>query len=396
MKITRPFLPLVVALALVVAGLVSVPVCAQDGPPLDEAGFVTTLGDDTLAVEQFRRTPARVEATVVLRTPQTTITRYQLDLGEGDAFDRYEATTRRPGASDEAAPLRRVVVVPEGDSLRMTVTEEGETIVRSVGGDAEALPFIDMVHWPFDLMLERAQASGEERITQPLFTERGVLSFTVAADEGSRMTVTHPFRGTMEVETGAEGRLQTLDAGATTRKLVVRRVEEVDLEALTQRYRAMDEAGASFGPLSGRGETVAVVDGATIAVDYGQPAQRGRELFGALVPWGERWRTGANRATHFSTDRDLMMGDLRVPAGEYTLFTIPEPGGGTLIVNRQTGQGGTTYDETQDLGRIPMTRSERAEPVELFTIAIDDAGEGGTLELQWGRTAFAVPFIVAE
>ncbi|MEP0547758.1 MAG: DUF2911 domain-containing protein [Rhodothermales bacterium] len=362
------------------------------GPAMaqDRAAFVTTLGADTLAVERFWQTEDGVEADVVLRTPRTTRTQYRLTLDADGDVARYEAVTRTPG---EDEPTRRVVAEPEGDSLVVRVTEGAEMGTRRVVRVAGALPFIDMVHWPFELMLTRA--AGRD-IAQPLFTERGTLDFEVGTDAAGRRTVTHPFRGTMTVETDAEGRLQSLDAGATTRALTVTRTDGVDLDALTDRFAARDAAGQPFGPLSGRGETTAQVGGATISVDYGQPARRGRDLFGALVPWGELWRTGANRATHLTTDRDLVLGGLAVPAGQYTLFTIPEPDGGVLIVNRETGQNGNSYDPSRDLGRVPMTRSERAESVEPFTIEVAETADGGALRLVWGNDAFTVPFSVAE
>ena len=372
-------------LLLPLALLLFCPAVAQD-----HAAFVTTLGADTLAVERFWQTDDGVEADVVLRTPRTTRTHYTLALDETGDVARYEAVTHTPG---EDEPTRRIVAEPEGDSLVVRVTEGAETGTRRVARVSGALPFIDMVHWPFELMLTRAVGRDG---TQPLFTERGTLDFKVGTDEAGRRTVTHPFRGTMTVETDAEGRLQSLDAGATTRALTVTRADDVDLDALTDRFAARDAAGHPFGPLSGRGETVAEVGDATLAVDYGQPLRRGRELFGALVPWGELWRTGANRATHFTTDRDLVLGDLAVPAGSYTLFTIPEPDGGVLIVNRETGQNGNAYDASQDLGRVPMARSERAESVEPFTIEVAETADGGELRLVWGNDVFTVPFVVAE
>lgn len=352
--------------------------------------FVTTLGTDTLAVERFWQTEDGMEAEVVLRTPRTTRTYYTLTLDEAGDVTRYEAVTSAPG---EAGPRRHVVTEPEGDSLAVRVTEGAETSTRRVARTPGALPFIDMVHWPFELALTRSV--GQDR-TQPLFTERGTVDFELGTDEAGRRTITHPFRGTMTAETDAEGRLQKLDAGATTRALTVTRTDDVDLDAIAERFAARDAAGQPFGPLSGRGETIAEVDGATIAVDYGQPMRRGRELFGALVPWGQVWRTGANRATHFTTDRALLLGGLDVPAGQYTLFSIPEPDGGTLIVSRETGQNGNSYDESQDLGRVPMTRSELAESVEPFTIEVVDTTTGGALRLVWGHDAFTVPFSVAE
>lgn len=369
---------------LLLFALLALPAAAQ------EAAFVTTLGADTLAVERFWMTDDGMEADVVLRTPGTTRTHYVLTLDEAGDIARYEAVTHAPG---EDGPRRHVVAAPEGDSLAVTVTADGETSTRRVVRAPGALPFIDMVHWPFELALTRSV--GQDG-TLPLFTERGTVDFEVGTDEGGRRTLTHPFRGTMTVETDAEGRLQSLDAGATTRALTVTRAADVDLDALAERFAARDAAGQPFGPLSGRGETVAEVGGATIAVDYGQPMRRGRELFGALVPFGEVWRTGANRATHFTTDRDLMLGGLDVPAGQYTLFTIPEPDGGMLIVNTETGQNGNAYDESQDLGRVPMVRSEQTESVEPFTIEVIETTDGGALRLVWGHDAFTVPFSVVE
>lgn len=382
-------------LVCMVAGLAACSSASSNTNP-DQAAFVTLLGQDTLAVEVFEHTPQGMEATVVLRTPRTTVQRYRLNLGAEGAFQHMETEIREPGSPGNADLLVEETYVIEGDSLKVTVTENGQTETRAIAGHGQMLPFLDMIHWPFDLMLMRAHASGQDSVTQDLFTGRGSLPFVVRRTSEGAMTATHPFRGTMAVDVDDEGRLLKLDAGATTRKLIVTRVpaSEVDIEAIAARFAAADAAGMPFGALSGRGETTAQVKGATITVDYGRPAKRGREIFGALVPWGEVWRTGANQATHFTTNRTLKLGDLTVPAGTYTLFTIPEPGGGTLIVNRQTGQGGTTYNEDRDLGRVPMTARELPEPVELFTIAVEETGGGGELQLLWDRTALVVPFTV--
>ena len=88
------------------------------------------------------------------------------------------------------------------------------------------------------------------------------------------------------------------------------------------------------------------------------------------------------------------MGGLDVPAGEYTLFTIPAPDGGTLIVNRETGQNGNNYDPQQDLGRVPMEIRELEPSVENFTIEAVETAESGELRLMWGETVFVVPFRV--
>ena len=392
----RVSVPLVVAFA-VLSGCATTPTPSTPAPLAETGAFVTVLGDDTLAVERFTRTTNGMEATVALRAPRTTLISYRLDLDDAGGLEHYDATVSQPLTGEV---LRRTSAEPVGDSLRVTVAETmGETTVRMVPGAARPLPFIDMVHWPFELMVARAVEAGGP-LDQPLFTERGVVAFTSDVAPDGAVTVRHPFRGPMSVEADADGRLLTLDAGATTRKLVVRRVADVDVEPAATRYAEQDAAGRSVGDLSGRGETVATIAGATIAVDYGQPQMRGREIWGALVPWGELWRTGANRATHLTTDRALVLDPdgaaLAVPAGAYTLYSIPEAEGGLLIVNRQTGQGGTTYEATRDLGRVPLTRSSLTEAVEVFTIGVEAEGRGGRLALRWASDAFSVPFAVAE
>ena len=140
----------------------------------------------------------------------------------------------------------------------------------------------------------------------------------------------------------------------------------------------------------------AEIAGHQIEVQYGRPSMRGREVFGGLVPLGQVWRTGANEATHLRTPVDLVIGEIRIPAGEYTLYSIPEEDGWTLIVNRQTEQWGTAYDESQDLVRLPMQVETLAEPVEQFTITLGVGEESdGVLVLEWELTRGTLAFNVS-
>jgi hypothetical protein len=137
--------------------------------------------------------------------------------------------------------------------------------------------------------------------------------------------------------------------------------------------------------------SVTFADGKTITIDYSRPSAKGRKIFGGLVPYGKEWRTGANEATTFVTTADLMVGDKHVPAGNYTLYTIPNQQQWTLIINKQTGQWGTVYDEKQDLVRIPMKVSKTSAPVEQFTISLDQTGaKAATLKLEWADTQASV------
>lgn len=148
-------------------------------------------------------------------------------------------------------------------------------------------------------------------------------------------------------------------------------------------------------PLSPPAKAEATIGGKKITIDYSSPRMRERKIMGGLVPFDEVWRTGANAATTLSTEADLMIGDLHVPAGKYTLFTIPSESQWTLIVNKQTGQWGTNYDTSQDLGRVKMKVSKLESPLEEFTIEIKPGeGHNGTLSLRWETTEASVPIMV--
>ena len=112
---------------------------------------------------------------------------------------------------------------------------------------------------------------------------------------------------------------------------------------------------------------------------------------GSLVPYGQVWRTGADEATVLTTTKDLMLGSLHVPAGTYALFTLPEEKGWKLIVNKTAKQWGAfKYDAGTDLGRVDMKVEKTAQPVEQFTITIDNS----TLKMAWENTQISVPVMV--
>lgn len=140
----------------------------------------------------------------------------------------------------------------------------------------------------------------------------------------------------------------------------------------------------------------ATIEGAKVEVTYGRPYKKGRTTWGGqLVPTGKVWRLGADEATTLKTDKALQFGDLTVPAGEHTLFLhYAGEDSAQLVVNKQTGQWGTAYDEKQDLGRVPLKREKATEPVEQLTIAVEPQTGGGIFKITWDNATYAAPFKV--
>jgi hypothetical protein len=122
---------------------------------------------------------------------------------------------------------------------------------------------------------------------------------------------------------------------------------------------------------------------------------RGRKLPGDVLPYDRVWRTGANAATQFTTSASIKLAGLQVPAGTYTLWTVPHTDGVELIVNRQTGQWGTEYNASRNLGVARITTQALTAPVEEFTISIIPAdSRHGTLVMEWGSFRWTAPIEV--
>ena len=133
------------------------------------------------------------------------------------------------------------------------------------------------------------------------------------------------------------------------------------------------------------------VNGANIVIAYGRPFLKGRTVGDSVEPLeGLVWRLGADEATTLRTDRDLMLGATHVPAGEYTLWTVSTGDDIELIVSRETGQWGTEYDASLDLGRAPMMVGTLDAPAEQLTLHIEDS----VLRFEWGATVASVPIMV--
>ncbi|WP_213803872.1 DUF2911 domain-containing protein [Granulicella sp. dw_53] len=127
--------------------------------------------------------------------------------------------------------------------------------------------------------------------------------------------------------------------------------------------------------------------GKEVTIKYGAPSMRGRKVMGGLVPYGEVWRTGANNATSLVTSTDLKIGTLTVPAGAYTLYTLPTATAWQLIVNKQTGQWGTEYTQGMDLGRTPLTGKALSASQEVMSISFENTkGKTTELHIKWENT----------
>jgi hypothetical protein len=156
-----------------------------------------------------------------------------------------------------------------------------------------------------------------------------------------------------------------------------------------------------FAQVSPPATASVTINGKQISIKYCAPSVHGRKIFGdggriSQDPNYPVWRAGANEATAFHTDANLSIGGLNVPKGDYTLYALVQnPDAWELIISRETGQWGLTYHPDRDLGRVKMTMSKPASPIETLKYTLTDEGGGkGKLQLAWDNHIASVPLTV--
>ncbi|MFN2566545.1 MAG: DUF2911 domain-containing protein, partial [Gemmatimonadaceae bacterium] len=358
----------------------------------ETGAFIVRLGSDTVAVERFTRTADRLEGDVVVRTPNTRIAHYVITLGPGGLPTRAEYSLQRPDGSAVPNAPRSATLAFGPDTVVSVVTRD--TAVTRRLAARSAFPSTGTSFAMIELALRHLVASGRDSADVALVAfgapTANVFPTRILRPDSARITW---FLGAPQrVRIDREGRILALDATATTFKVRVDRLPNADIAAIANAFAAAEQGGRGL-VMSVRDTVRATIGRANLLVDYGRPLRRGRTIFGGIVPFDSVWRTGANAATQFRTDVDLSMGGVTIPAGTYTLWTVPSRGGTwKLVINRQTGQWGTVYDANQDLARIDLRTETLGTPVERFTISIEPQGDGGVLALAWDRTRAWVPF----
>ena len=364
---------------------------AQGRP--EHAAFITTLGDDTLVVEQFTRTANRLETDLATRVPRARRIHFVATLNPDQTVARLTVTAGSAVPAPDVPSLSAEMVFSKDSVVTTDLNDKRQTLRVAV--QPGAMPISSASYALYEQYFLRLRRSGRDSLAFQVIPIGGNQAFPSYAVRRGADAMDFDYFGLLAHATvDKDGNLLLLDGRETTNKVIVKRVPAVDVDRALKDFAARDAAGGMMGPLSSRDTVRATIGNAHLVIDYGRPHKRGRAIFGGVVPWGEVWRTGANAATGFTTDADLKVGGTIIPKGSYTLWTLPSKTGAKLIVNSETGQWGTDYHGDKDFTRLDLATEALPQPVETFTIAIDPAAGGGVLRLEWDRTRYSLPFTV--
>jgi hypothetical protein len=380
------------------------------GQSAEQYAFITRLGRDTIAVENVTRRGNTLTSDAVDRFPRVRQRHTEILVGPEGGIQHLVMDVVTP-SEPETQRERHIVADVTKDSVLMVKRDNEHSLRWAFGtGGSTVMAHVPQMYSLYELYfaagLQRIAATPGAADTARLrqfyidreFDRFPLHSGVVRRVSNDKAQIFHDWlAGIGEATLDSSRRLLTYSGAHTTYDVRVTRVaEQPDVKAIGAQFAALEAKAGGAKQLSVRDTTRASIGAATFTVDYGRPLARGRELLGNILPYDQVWRTGANAATQFTTSAPITLAGMQVPAGAYTLWTIPHATGADLIVNTQTGQWGTGYNGSLDLGKSPMTTETLTTPVEEFTISIVPAdARHGTLIMEWGAFRWKAAIVVS-
>jgi hypothetical protein len=378
--------------------------------PANRYGYVVMLGQDTISVEAVTRQGNTLESDEVDRFPEVRIRHTVVKLNSDGSIRHLEMNIHTP--SEPSAQRDRTVVADVADNnVHLSKTDSTGAVNRDFStGGSMVVAHVPQMYSLYELYFVAASkqsaalklAAGSAVKLRQFYIDREFDRFplghvTVTVIGGGKAEIVHDWlAGSGEAVIDSSGNMLSYSGARTTYKVVVKRLATApDVKAIAAGFEARETAIGRVKSLSVRDTVRAQIGNATLTIDYGRPLMRGRMLLGGIIPYERVWRTGANAATQFTTTAPIKLGDLQVAPGTYTLFTAPFKDEVDLIVNKQSGQWGTEYNSSLDLGTITMAVETPANPVEEFTISvIPGDARNGKLVLEWGSFRWVAPIEV--
>jgi len=398
--------------AIVICFFLSAVLLSCNTSPAKRYGFLTMLGHDTISIESITRQGNTLTSDEVDRFPRVEIRHTVVTLDDNGSIRHLvmdiHTPSEPPGQRD-----RKVVANVANNKVRLSKTDSTGTVNRdfATGGSivvAHVQQMYSLYELYFAAALKQAAASklaiGSPVQMRQFYIDREFDRFplghaTVTPCEGGKVEVYHDWlSGTGEALMDSGYNMLSYSGDRTTYKVRVKRLATPpDLKGVAYRFEIKETQGGNVKSLSVRDTTRSQIGNAMFTVDYSRPLLRGRTLLGDVIPYDRVWRTGANAATQFTTSTPIKLAGLQVPAGTYTLFTAPHTNGVDLIVNKQSGQWGTEYNRSLDLGTARLISEVATANVEEFTISIVPGdNRHGTLVFEWGLFRWITPIEVQK
>lgn len=347
----------------------------------DSGYIIYTLAKDTVEITHYRLTGDDFTATVVQRA-NSNVNKIKGRFFPNGELQYMEGYRYKPVIGKDSILLLTFRLYEKGDS---TYIEEksGDRITEKKYAGRAMVWFWPYVHMSVILANYVPKNVGDSIVGNQLGDPPA--KFVVKSIGDRKLLANSRYMGPFTLYLNERGKVDSIDAMGSSYNVKATIVPHLNLDSMILVYAKREQQFGPFGWPNKSDSVQTVIGNTSIKINYSRPSMRGRIIFGEVVPWNRHWRTGANLATKITVSHSLNFDGKILPAGEYSIFTLPSHAGWTIMFNKEANIWGTNYNPAHDILRVPMQVEQLREPVELMTIEVDPTATGGTINVIWER-----------
>jgi hypothetical protein len=355
----------------------------------DSGYIIYALGKDTSMFAHYQLNGDDFAATFVERI-NLNVSKVKGKLSPTGELQYMEGYKYKPVFGKDLQLLQTYKLYQKGDST-YTEQKSGDKITEQKYAGKTIVSFYPYVYMPAILANYVPKKVGDSIVGNHIILAPA-RKFVVKRISDRKLMASSQVMGTFTLYLNEKGKLDSIDAIGSSYNVKATTVPYLNLDSLIlQDAKREQQSGTIVN--GNKSDSVQVTIGNTsIKINYSRPLMRGRAIFGEVVPWNRIWRTGANRATKINVSHSLDFHGRVLPAGEYSIFTLPSQSEWTMIFSKEANIWGTNYNPAYDVLRVPMQVEQLKEPVELMTIEVVPTEKGGGINVIWEKFKASAKF----
>jgi hypothetical protein len=356
--------------------------------------LIYMLGKDTTAIGNYSLEGGHFSMTVADITSATNVSTLNGTFFPNGELKEAEGYNYNPGKDSQL--VYSYTMKYEGDSTFIQIKRNNTLIHRNYPVKIMVANYLGgyTLVYMLALLPDFAPKKEGDSMVSRHIVFNSARQFTIKRTAARQLIMGSTVMGMFTLFLDNKGELQSVDGIGTSWNIKGVVVPYLDMDSVIVANLTKDRLHPHAAIVNKLDSIQTTIGKATIKLRYSRPTVRGREIFGQVVPWDRFWRTGADAATKISLDHPVWFNGKELPAGEYSIFTMPSQKGWTLMFNKDANIWGTEYNPDHDGLRVPMSTERLPSPVELLTIDVHPSGDGdgGAIDISWDTLKAAVRF----
>lgn len=357
----------------------------------DNGYLIYTLGRDTTMIGHYILKGNDFNMVIVVMS-NLNVHKVKGNLFPNGELKSAEGYIYKPGVAKDSLLLQSYKLITKNDSTFIQQkTAQNTAVYRYAGKGILHLGINPYIFYLPLLPNYVPKNTGDSIISSQHVLDNGV-PFIVKRINKTTLTARSRLLGSFTLYLNEKGKLKAIDGVGTTWNVKGTLVPYLNMDSVIHANSEREQQYGAIPDLNKPDSVQATIASMIIKINYNRPSMRSRIIFGEVVPWNRFWRTGANAATRISLNAPVLFNNKELPAGEYSIFTMPTQSGWTMMFNKEANIWGTRYNPANDVLKVPMQVEQLKEPVELMTIEIVPVNDGGAINVIWEKTKASVKF----